>query len=165
MIASLLCAIVTWSIVRAYPLGERYQILFWMGVLFAGVLPGAQALSSLTFQGDFPYARVVEERRVAHQALVSLKKQVLLSPLDQALLEQLIVGLRDSQRFLEAVQVYTWIEKERPLSDQEKLLAATCLMDASPGIMPPKARIWLEGIHATSPLYPQVLLLKSHRGQ
>ena len=160
MILALLCGLLAWSVVWACPMEARYRMLFWMGVLVAGVLPAALTLFPLVSQGDFPYARVEEERRVAHQALVSLKKQVFLDPGNETLLAQLILGLRDNRRFLEAAQIYTLIEKERPLTDQEKLMAATCLMDASPGMVPPKARMWLEGIKAASPLYPQALLLR-----
>jgi hypothetical protein len=159
MILAVICGVVAWGITAAYQPDHRYKVLFWAGVLLAGVLPAILTFINPCPPGDFSYACVYDERRAAHQAIVSLKKQVLLDPLNQPLLADLTARLRDNQRFLETAQIFILIEKVRPLSDQEHLLAATCLMDASPGIMPPKASMWLASIPPTSALYPQALLL------
>ena len=160
MTLELICGMVAWGVTWSCHPDHRHWILFWMGSLLAGVLPGALIFTNHFPSGDFPYARVYDERRAAHQEIVALKKQVLLTPYNHSLLEDLVSRLRENQRFLETAQIFILIEKTRPLSDQERLLAATCLMDASPGIIPPKARMWLETIPPTSPLYPQALLLK-----
>ena len=161
MILSLLSGLMAWGATQATSERHRHHTLFLLGVCFAGLLPMALLLNPHTHRPDAPYsAASSQERHAEHQTLIALHKQVLLNPGDETLLDQLSQKLQDKGRFLEASRLYAAIEKIRPLVDQERMIAATCLLDASPGVVPPKALKWLSSIPASSPIYPHVLRLK-----
>ena len=150
----------SWAITLSARPQHRAFVLFVMGTFVASILPAIMMLWPYASFKDAPYTLISDQRRMTHQLIIAAKKQVVLNPQNPALLEQLTHQLRESHRYLEAAQLFSLVEKYRPLNDQERLFAATCLLDASPGIIPPKAKIWLNGISASSAFYPQVMKLK-----